>query len=522
MLEAGDDDRGTTPLTTTVSSTGSPVPDDGTTSGTGTTVAGSGPGSADGAGSEVDGAGSTTPDASGGPTAGSGQPTTTVAPLAGLPDCPVDALDASDGADGPVEITFWHSMGNELERALTALVDEYHAGQDRVRVVLQNQTSYESTIDEYVQGSTESRPDLVQIPEYVVQPFAQSETFVPVDACVQESGYDVSPILPRALDTYAFEGVQWAMPFNVSTPVLYFNEIVFAAAGLDPDDPPVSLEDVREASQAIVDSGAAAFGIVLDSGRDSGGGWFFEQWFGRAGEPYADNGNGRTAPATRVLFDNALGVELLTYLQDLIRDGLAVSVGDNPGGQDSFLKMVDRADPGAMTIATSAAMSSVFEALGAGIAPGLTPDDLGVGPMPGPGDVPAAQVGGAALWIPDGKSDVVTAAAWDFLTFLLDAPTQSTWAASTGYVPVRSDAVELDPIATTYAADPRFRVAYDQLLTSADDPSAIVPALGPLRQIRSETADAIAATYAGADVDAVLSEAAERADRLIAAYNAQN
>ena len=59
---------------------------------------------------------------------------------------------------------------------------------------------------------------------------------------------------------------------------------MFEAAGLDPDDPPVSLEELRAASQAIVDTGAAATGIALDSGVDSGGGWFLEQWFARAGE----------------------------------------------------------------------------------------------------------------------------------------------------------------------------------------------------------------------------------------------
>lgn len=446
-------------------------------------------------------------------------PTTTVAPLADLPPCPVDALD---GADGPVEITFWHGMANDLERALTDLVAAYNAGQDRVEVVLQTQTSYESTIDKYINGSEASRPDVVQLPEYVVQSFAQSETFVPVEACIEAGGFDMSPILPRVADTYTFEGIQWAMPFNVSNPVLYYNRLMFEAAGLDPNDPPVTLDELRTVSQALVDSGAAAHGIVVDSGRDSGGGWFFEQWFGRAGEPFADNGNGRNAPATKVLFDNELGVELLTYLQTMVSSGLAVSVGDNAGGQDAFLKMVDAEAPGAMTIGTSAAIGTVVAALGSGIAPGLTPDDVGIGPMPGPSDTPAAQVGGAAIWIPAGKSDEVTAAAWDFITYLTDAQTQSTWTADTGYVPIREDAAALDPIAALYESDPRYRVAFDQLLAAADDPSAVVPALGPLREIRAQTANAVAAVYAGEDVQTVLTAAAEASNALIATYNEQN
>jgi sn-glycerol 3-phosphate transport system substrate-binding protein len=446
-------------------------------------------------------------------------PTTTIAPLADLPPCPVGALDA---ADGPVQITFWHGMANELETALIDLVAGYNASQDRVEVVLQNQTAYESTIDKYIASGVDSRPDIIQLPEYVVQSFAQSDTFVPMQACIDAAGFDMGPILPRIADTYVFEGIQWAMPFNVSSPILYFNKLMFEAAGLDPDDPPISLDDLRAVSQQIVDSGAATHGIVLDSGRDSGGGWFFEQWFGRAGEPFADNGNGRIAPATQVLFDNDTGFEILTYLQEMIASGLAVSVGDNAGGADSFFKMVDAEAPGASTIATSAALSSVIALLGSGAAPGLTPDDIGVGPMPGPSDTPAVQPGGASVWIPAGKSDEVTAAAWDFAQYLVDPQVQSTWAADTGYVPVRSDAVELDPIATLYADDPRYRVAYDQMLAAADDPSSVVPALGPLRQIRAQTADAVAATYAGADVVEVLATAAAASNALIETYNERN
>jgi sn-glycerol 3-phosphate transport system substrate-binding protein len=446
-------------------------------------------------------------------------PTTTVAPLAELPPCPVDALEA---ADGPVEITFWHGMANELETALIDVVDGYNASQDRVQVVLQNQTAYESAIDKYIASGTDSRPDIIQLPEYIVQSFAQSGTFVPMQACIDAAGFDMGPILPPVSNTYLFEGIQWAMPFNVSSPVLFYNKLMYEAAGLDPDDPPISLDDLRAVSQQLVDSGAAAYGIVLDSGRDSGGGWFFEQWFGRAGELFADNGNGRIAPATQVLFDNDTGFGILTYLQEMIDSGLAVSVGDNVGSQDAFFKMIDEEAPGASTIATSAAISSVLAILGSGVVPGLTTDDIGIGPMPGPSDTPAAQPGGASVWIPAGKSDEVTAAAWDFTQYLADAQVQSTWAADTGYVPIRTDAVALDPIASLYQDDPRYRVAYDQMLAIADDPSSVVPALGPLREIRSQTADAVAATYAGGDIAQILTEAATASNALIETYNARN
>ena len=202
-------------------------------------------------------------------------PTTTAAPLDTLPDCPTDALaDAS----GPVELTFWHGMSGPLADELGKLTDAYNAGQSKVHVSL-IQGTYEQTIDKYLQSGQASRPDLVQMPEYMVQTMVDTRSVVPVDACIKSSGLDTGAFLPTVLDAWATQGVRWGMPFNISNPVLFYNKKMFAAAGLDPDKPPVSLDDLRADSEAIVKSGAAKYGLALDSGFDSGGGWYIEQWF---------------------------------------------------------------------------------------------------------------------------------------------------------------------------------------------------------------------------------------------------
>jgi sn-glycerol 3-phosphate transport system substrate-binding protein len=129
-------------------------------------------------------------------------------------------------------------------------------------------------------------------------------------------------------------------------------------------------------------------------------------------------------------------------------------------------------------------------------------------------------VGGASLWISADKGDPQAAAAWDFVSYLLSAESQSTWAAATGYVPVRSDAVDVEPLASTYAADPRFKVALDTLLSTPDEPTAIGPLLGPQREVRVLTSRALAEVLAGGDPAAALADAASRADSLLANYAA--
>ena len=108
-----------------------------------------------------------------------------------------------------------------------------------------------------------------------------------------------------------------------------------------------SLEELRATSQQIVDSGAATYGIAFDTGADSGGGWFIEQWFAKLGELYADNENGRAAPATRVLYDGPVGVELMTGVQSHgHRRPRRQRRRQRLGGQDTFLKLADPQSPG--------------------------------------------------------------------------------------------------------------------------------------------------------------------------------
>jgi sn-glycerol 3-phosphate transport system substrate-binding protein len=446
-------------------------------------------------------------------------PTTQPALLDSLPKCDVHALD---NVTSPVSITFWHGLSNANGDELQKVTDAYNASQSKVRVNLQFQGGYAETIDKYLQSDQSNRPDMVQLPEYMVQQMIDTKSIVPAQACAESADYDTSDFIPGGLRAYATQGVQWSMPFNISVPVLYFLRPTFVKAGLDPDNPPDTLEELFEQGKQIVASGAAKYSIALDSDFDGGGGWYIEQWLAKGGNYYADNENGRLAPATKVLYDEAPGVELITYLQKLITEGGAVYVGDNASGTDALLKLADATAPAAMTIATSAAIGPVFAALGGGLIPGVTQADVGVGFMPGPNGGLGGLVGGNSLYIVDHGDAAKAAATWDFLTYLDSPAVQSEIAAVTGYIPVRSKALDVDPIKTTYTTDPRFKIAYDQLLGSADAPTSLGPVIGPLEQVRKVTAAAVATVLTGGDPQAALSAAAQQADDLIANYALTN
>jgi hypothetical protein len=60
------------------------------------------------------------------------------------------------------------------------------------------------------------------------------------------------------------------------------------------------------------------------------------------------------------------------------------------------------------------------------------------------------------------------------------------------------------------------------LLSAPDVPTSVGPILGPLREVRTVTAQAVASILGGADVGSTLDAAVAQADALIADYNARN
>lgn len=198
----------------------------------------------------------------------------------------------------------WSSMKADLlNKTMDELTQAFNASQTQVRANYVNQGGYEDTIPKFLDADQGSRPDVVQLPEYMVRSIIDLKTAVPV-VSTKSAGFDTAPFIPSTLAQYVAGGVQWSLPFNVSDPVLLYNKKLFAAAGLDPNTPPVTLEDVAAMSETLVDSGAAKYGIAIDSNFDNGGGWFLEQWLAKLGQFYTDNDNGRSAwsprsPSTR-------------------------------------------------------------------------------------------------------------------------------------------------------------------------------------------------------------------------------
>jgi sn-glycerol 3-phosphate transport system substrate-binding protein len=411
----------------------------------------------------------------------------------------------------PVTVTFWHSMDGQNLKVLQALTRQFNQSQPDVAVTLDYQPGYPATLTAYTAALAGGPlPDLVQMESSDLQLMIDSESVVPAQSAVDADHYDLSDFLPSTVDYFRSQGTLWAMPFNISTQVLYCDKIALGKAGLDPDSTPLTFDAVRAACQRIVTSGAGKYGIGLKLTSSN-----FEDWISIGGGLFLDNGNGRAGRADSVEFGGALGTEIVDWFGSMLSDKLADGTPSSGIAEfDNLVGIVNHTAP--MTIDTSAALGSILALLP--LYPGV---ELGVGPMfgpPGPGGVP---IGGAGLYMVDKSPPERQDGAWEYVKFLLSPASLATWAVGTGYLPIRASSVDTAAVKSAWARVPGYRVAYEQLAGAAATPATAGGLSGAFSQIETDVTNMLVAISNGTAPAAALSQAVQACNQAIASYNSR-
>ena len=136
-------------------------------------------------------------------------------------DC---GFDAYTNATKPVEVTFWHAMTRENADWLAQTTKEFNASHPDVHVTLTQFPSYQDLLTKYLAGlSTKDLPDVFQPEDTTVQRMIDSQSVVPVQACVDADHYSLDPLLPRVKAYFSYKNVLYGMPWSISNPILWYN-----------------------------------------------------------------------------------------------------------------------------------------------------------------------------------------------------------------------------------------------------------------------------------------------------------
>lgn len=367
------------------------------------------------------------------------------------------AAASSTSAFAETNITWWHAMGGQLGETVNQIADDFNASQDDYKITPIFKGTYEEALTSGIAAfRAGEQPNILQVFDAgAATVIGAKGATVPVQDLLSDNGieFDINDYIAGVRYFYAdADGKMIGMPFNSSTPILYYNQEALAKAGVTP--PKTWEEFASTTAPALKDAGY----IALSQSHLP---WIFtENFFSRHNIQFATNNNGYDSADTQINVNHPAIKAHFTALKEWKDAGMfgwyGAAWGDNA-------KPFEEGKV-AMWLGSSGSFGGLKQKADFDFSATLLPYWEGVTTEP-----TQTFIGGAALFAMSGKSAEENKATAEFFKFLTSAETQYFWHKETGYVPVTEAAYEVAKTDGYYDESPAAEVGIQQLQLPAGD-----------------------------------------------------
>jgi sn-glycerol 3-phosphate transport system substrate-binding protein len=421
------------------------------------------------------------------------------------------AASYSVSALAVTEVQWWHAMGGVNGERVNKIANDFNASQSEFKVVPSYKGNYTETMTAAIAAfRAKEQPHIVQVFEVgTATMMAAKGAIYPVEQVMKDAGeaFDKSIYLPAVISYYqTSSGELLSMPFNSSTPVLWYNKDAFKKAGVK--SPPKTWNDMKSASEKLV---AAGYKCGFSFGWQS---WVmienFSSWHNL---PMGTKENGFAGTDTSFSFNNDKVKNRIASIADWSKDKL-FTYG---GRRGDSLSMYTNGECG-MWMNSSAYYGSIKKQAKFDFGQTMLPLDTDVASKP-----QNSIIGGATLWVLKGRDQADYKGVAKFMTYLSSADVQAWWHQETGYVPITTPAYELSKKQGFYDANPGTDTAIKQLSLNQPTANSRGVRFGNFVQIRDIINEEMEAIWNGSKTASQgLDDAAERGDKLLRKFERAN
>jgi sn-glycerol 3-phosphate transport system substrate-binding protein len=349
-------------------------------------------------------------------------------------------------AQTPTHVQLWYGLGGAWGQVVQDLVKQFNASHPQIQVDAAFQGDYYQVVQKlmaaYAGGAT---PDIVQAVDTSVPQLAAAHALADLTGFVRGAdGLDMKNFIPALLPNGFYKGQMYAVPFNRSTPVLYYNKAMYRAHNIADPTMPLSWTQFQATAQQLTQREGGRVSVYgFETPVDY---WFWESLLWSAGGAVFD------PKETRATFDSPVGVETVNWWKQMTDAGIMKA--PTPEGFKAW--DVARADfiqgVAAMIFSSSADINYLS-----------TNSKFPVGVTFMPAKIKgAAATGGSFLAVPAYTKHAKEA--WTFIRWAVQDPQMYYWVTHTGYVPVTRSALAYPQLQAYYKAHPEYYVPVAQLL----------------------------------------------------------
>ncbi len=376
----------------------------------------------------------------------------------------------------PIEIHWWHAMRGARGETVQKIVDGFNNSQSDYKVIATYKGAYDEVVNAGVAAVRAGKqPDILQSFEVGTQTMMLSGAIYPVYQLMADKGYkiDWSRYLQPVLSYYMnADGNLMSMPFNSSTPVMYYNVDQFKKAGIPmlSKDKPITWDKMGEITGKLVKSGVKG-GMVT-----AWQSWTqVENYSAVQNLPFASKANGYEGLDTELQINNDKVINHIARLKSWMADKRFYYGGQKyQGPKSEFI-----AQNAGIYIDSISAIAKLKAA---------AKFNWDVAPLPVESWNKNPQnsiIGGASLWVFKGLPKKHYAGIAAFMNYLAGNGPQILWHKETGYFPITLGAYEQLKAEGYYKKNPFQEVGIKQLTRQIPNKNSRGLRLGYFIQIRN-------------------------------------
>jgi sn-glycerol 3-phosphate transport system substrate-binding protein len=368
------------------------------------------------------------------------------------------------------EITWWHANTGFLGERTNDLVNKFNSSQSEYEVKATYKGSYPETMTAAIAAyRAKTPPHIIQGQEIATQTLLSSGAIYPVYQLLKEQGIKIDwEDYTSVLKTYYSKGGNlYSMPYNSSTPILFYNKTILQKAGVSVQKPPATFEEIEKMAKAAVSSGVTKIGFTV-----AWPSWtLMENMHTWHDQPFANNNNGYSAMATELRINGKLGLQIFELLARWQKVGIFTYSGRGSRGDQPITN-----GEAAIGLASTGLVGSMTQ---------TAKFDWGTGSLPRLAGYPQGNsiIGGASVWVFKGHKKEQYRGVAKFFEFLGSTEQQMWWHATTGYLPLTRAAIKALP-EDHFRKNPNLWTAFAQITSGKSTPNSQGIRLGNFVAIR--------------------------------------
>ncbi|MGH7774371.1 MAG: ABC transporter substrate-binding protein [Candidatus Binatia bacterium] len=361
----------------------------------------------------------------------------------GLLSIPLMAGGSPSSALGQVTIDFWHAMEGPKATVMNEMGKDFIKENPGIKLNVSLQGSYTDMVRKIQAGiAANALPDVAMLGQrHGIPHISDSGRLLVLDSVLTPE--DRKDISPHLFGRYTYKGRLMAMPFAISTPVLHLNATRLKEAGLNPDKPPTTWEELLSYARRLTRD-------VDGDGRIDHWGFNFHNdlpWhvcafiYQNGGAIYGTDGKAK--------LDSIEVIQAIQFLSDLVHRHKVTPPLAHEGASKLFT-----AGNLAMFQRSSAFIEGAAKQIGKRF-------DYRVAYLP-KGKVYAVPDGGGGLGVLKSTPEREKAAL-AFLKWMTGTKGIARFSRETGYITFRKSSAELKEMKEFFAQNPREHVAAEQM-----------------------------------------------------------